>query len=57
LLSATTGWPNKVIFITGDTMSPDTNNFIVETGNLFINKPFASGEIVRVVNGAEPVVA
>jgi|GEM_PF-1914274 PAS domain S-box-containing protein len=51
------GLASKVIFITGDTMSPDTHNFIAETGNLYINKPFASDEIVRVVNSAEPVVA
>lgn len=51
------GLARKVIFITGDTMSSDTQNFIAETGNLFINKPFVSDEIVRVVNGVGPVSA
>ena len=30
----------KVIFITGDTVAPDTQAFVSSTENLFINKPF-----------------
>lgn len=42
--------PSKVIFITGDTMSPDTLDFIAHTGNPVITKPFSLEELLRSVH-------
>ena len=40
---------NKVVFISGDTVSPDTRDFISQTGNPLITKPFSLGELMRTV--------
>ena len=42
--------PSKVIFITGDTMSPDTLDFIARTGNPVITKPFGLDELLQSVH-------
>ena len=44
--------PSKVIFITGDTMSPDTLDFIAHTGNPVITKPFSLDELLQTVRDA-----
>ncbi len=36
----------RVLFITGDTLSPETINFFKETGSLHLKKPFSFSEII-----------
>ena len=40
---------SKVVFITGDTVSPDTREFIDKTGNPVVTKPFRLEELMRTV--------
>lgn len=37
----------KVVFITGDTLSPDTREFLEATGNYWVGKPFTLDEMDR----------
>ena len=41
---------SKVVFITGDTVNPDTRDFISKTGNPVITKPFRLEELLRAVH-------
>ena len=41
--------PSKVVIITGDTMSPDTADFIAHTGNPVVTKPFSLEELLQTV--------
>ena len=40
---------NKVVFISGDTVGPDTRDFISQTGNPLITKPFSLDEFMKTV--------
>ena len=40
---------SKVVFITGDTVSPDTHEFISQTENPVVTKPFRMEELLRTV--------
>jgi len=42
----------KVVFITGDTIEPATERFLVSTGRPHLPKPFGSDEIIKVVEKA-----
>jgi PAS domain S-box-containing protein len=39
----------RVVFITGDVMTPDTHDFLVSTGRLYLIKPFDSNDIAGVI--------
>ena len=39
----------RVIFVTGDTVNPETQKFLKSTGNLYISKPFRVGEVKQVI--------
>ena len=41
--------PRKVIFIAGDTMSPDTLDFISQTTTPVVTKPFSLEELLQTV--------
>ena len=43
----------KVVFTTGDTMSPDTREFLTEAGNPTISRPFRLEEVLREVKNLE----
>ena len=36
----------RVIFLTGDSVSSQTRDFLASTGNLFITKPFSQEELL-----------
>jgi len=40
---------SKVVFISGDTVSPDTWEFISQTGNPLLTKPFNLEEMLQAV--------
>ncbi len=40
---------DKIIFMTGDTLSPDTKSFLEKSGNTFLNKPFVMEELKAAV--------
>lgn len=40
---------SKVVFISGDTVSPDTREFISQTGNPLLTKPFNLEEMLQAV--------
>jgi signal transduction histidine kinase/ActR/RegA family two-component response regulator len=42
----------RMVFITGDVMSPETRRFLEETGLLYLEKPFSIGEFQAVVRRA-----
>jgi DNA-binding response OmpR family regulator len=44
---------SKIIFITGDTMSPETRDFLSRTGNPSLSKPFRLDELLREVKNFE----
>ena len=37
------------MFVTGDTVSPDTQEFFEETGNRWLSKPFNNAQVVATV--------
>ncbi|HTS20035.1 MAG TPA: response regulator [Verrucomicrobiae bacterium] len=41
---------HRIIFVTGDTVSPDTQAFFQETGNRWLSKPFNIAQVTEVVN-------
>ncbi len=41
---------SKVVFVTGDTVSPGTRNFISETGNPVAAKPFRMSELLWTIH-------
>ena len=43
---------NRMIFMTGDMVNNETNEFLQRTGNQYIPKPFAVDELLRSVNSA-----
>ncbi|UCH51987.1 MAG: response regulator [Chloroflexota bacterium] len=40
---------SKVIFITGDTMTEETNDFLVSSGRPYLAKPFSPNDIIDIV--------
>ena len=42
----------RIIFVTGDTVSPDTRLFFEETANRYLAKPFKIEEIKEVIQQA-----
>ena len=40
---------SKVVFISGDTFSPDTREFVSQTGNSLLTKPFNLEEMLQAV--------
>jgi PAS domain S-box-containing protein len=40
---------HRIIFVTGDTVSPSSRNFLEQSGVRWLNKPFNIGEIERIV--------
>ena len=46
---SSTGLADKVIFLTGDMLSPDTSAFIEATGNPSVTKPFKLAELRRLI--------
>lgn len=40
---------NKVVFITGDTMTEETNDFLVSSGRPYLAKPFSPDDILDIV--------
>jgi len=40
---------NRIVFVTGDTVSPETRNFLQSTGNPYIGKPFRVEEARRII--------
>jgi PAS domain S-box-containing protein len=42
---------DRIIFVTGDTVSPTSRNFLEQSGVRWLNKPFEIGEIERIVAG------
>jgi PAS domain S-box-containing protein len=51
---------NRIIFVTGDTVSPGSRSFLEQTGARWLSKPFNITEIERMVRSclqAEPVAA
>ncbi len=54
------GLAHRIIFVTGDTVSPDTRSFLEDTGNRWVSKPFNIQQIIDTVNevlGEEAVAA
>jgi two-component system NtrC family sensor kinase len=41
---------HRIVFVTGDTVSPDTQAFFEETGNRWLSKPFKIAQVVDTVN-------
>jgi CheY-like chemotaxis protein len=39
----------RIVFVTGDTVNPETQNFLQSTGNLYIGKPFRVEEARRII--------
>jgi PAS domain S-box-containing protein len=51
---------NRIIFVTGDTVSPKSRSFLESTGNRWLSKPFSIADIEEVVGGVlqrEPAAA
>ena len=46
------GLENRVIFTTGDVMSPEVKNFLSKKSNLFLLKPFTPGELRAIIGKA-----
>ena len=42
---------DKTVFITGDTMSEDTNDFLVSSGRPYLAKPFTPMEFLETIDG------
>ena len=40
---------SNVVFISGDTVSPDTREFVSQTGNSLLTKPFNLEEMLQAV--------
>lgn len=40
---------NKIVFITGDTMTEETNDFLIASGRPYLAKPFRPDEIIAIV--------
>jgi len=40
---------SKVVFITGDTMTEETNDFLVTSGRPYLAKPFSPNDIIDVI--------
>lgn len=41
---------HRIVFVTGDTVSPDTRAFLKGTGNRWLSKPFKIQQVIDVVN-------
>ena len=42
----------RVVFVTGDTLSPGARQFLDDTGCLHLDKPFSGGDLLKLVNRA-----
>jgi len=40
---------NKIVFITGDTMTEETNDFLASSGRPYLAKPFNPDELIDIV--------
>jgi CheY-like chemotaxis protein len=40
---------NRTVFITGDTMSEETNDFLTATGRPYLAKPFTPIELIEII--------
>jgi DNA-binding response OmpR family regulator len=54
MVAAYPGLADKVLFITGDTSDPNTNEFLNNNGLSYINKPFNKETLLQKVNGILP---
>jgi two-component system NtrC family sensor kinase len=43
------GYVEKVIFVTGDTVSQSTHRYLVNTGRPFLSKPFSYQELMETI--------
>jgi PAS domain S-box-containing protein len=43
---------DRVVFITGDTVTPETQNFLTATGRPYLRKPFDHKELIKMVDDA-----
>ena len=41
---------HRIVFVTGDTVSPDTRAFLKSTGNRWLSKPFKIEQVIDIVN-------
>jgi two-component system NtrC family sensor kinase len=41
---------DRIVFVTGDTVSPDTQEFFEATGNRWLSKPFSIAQVTATVN-------
>lgn len=41
---------NKIIFISGDSVSDGTQEFLKDTGNIFLKKPFTIEELIKIIS-------
>ncbi len=48
---------NRIVFLTGDTVSPHTRLFLESTGNRWVSKPFHIKDILQVVQDVLPQVS
>ena len=39
----------RVVFITGDTITPATEDFLASTGRPYLAKPFSSDQVIELV--------
>jgi CheY-like chemotaxis protein len=46
------GFENRVVFVSGDTMSPEVKKFLNNKDNLFLSKPFTPDELKTVIRKA-----
>jgi signal transduction histidine kinase/ActR/RegA family two-component response regulator len=62
LLESHSELAHRIIYVTGDTVSPDTRSFLESTGNRWLSKPFNIRDILQIVEESlatdrEPVAA
>jgi PAS domain S-box-containing protein len=43
------GLAKRIVFVTGDTVSPETQSFLQSTGNMYIGKPFRVEEAKQII--------
>jgi two-component system NtrC family sensor kinase len=41
---------HRIVFVTGDTVSPDTQAFFNDTGNRWLSKPFSIAQVEDTAN-------
>ena len=50
--AATPRWRARMLFVTGDTLSPGAREFLHETGRPFVDKPFVPADLLEAVRAA-----